>query len=51
MCYFRIIVHGCILVNRESSVVDTKVVKEAPYESETEVDEVVGKVIRGGGII
>ena len=31
---------------RESSGGDTKAVKEAAYEGENEVDEVVGKVIK-----
>ena len=33
-------------MTRESSVGDTKSVKEDTYEGETEVDEVVGKVIK-----
>ena len=33
-------------MTRETSGVDTKAVQEAAYEGETEVDEVVGKVIK-----
>ena len=33
-------------MTRESSVGDTKYLKEAAYEGETEVDEVVFKVIK-----
>ena len=33
-------------MTRDSSGVDTKYVKEAAYEGETKVDEVVGRVIK-----
>ena len=35
-------------MTRELSGVDTKSVQEAEYECETEVYEVVGKLLRGG---